>query len=553
MKYMNMFNWWTTLFLLNSISYMLISMKLLFTKKSFLMEWEIIKINSSEIYFSMIIDWMSMMFMSTVLLISSMILLYSNEYMSTNKFESKRFISLINLFILSMMMMIISPNLISIMIGWDGLGMISYCLVIFYSSKKSYNAGMITCLTNRIGDIALLISISWMMSYGSWHFLFYKEIYKEFIIYMILSACFTKSAQMPFYSWLPEAMAAPTPISALVHSSTLVTAGVYLSIRFINKMNMNNIMLLSILTTLMASICANYEFDLKKIIALSTLSQLGLMMTSTFMGMKEMSFMHLITHATFKSLLFMCAGIMIFYSNNNQDIRNLGLTCSNLPMTSLCFSISTMALCGMPFMSGFYSKDLILENMSISKMNMMSFLIMFLSLGLTVSYSTRTIYYLMKEKKLNLNIKLKKFNKMKMSMIVLTILSTCLGSTLMWMMNLDLKISIISKTLKINPMIMILLGMWMGMEMFSFKKYYLNTKIYSFNSNMWNILKMLPKVKMNMLFMSFMFKKNLNTEWGEFIGAKGMSNFLTKSSKMMMLTKKKTFMLSIILWMTTMM
>uniref|UniRef100_A0AAU6PBZ8 NADH-ubiquinone oxidoreductase chain 5 n=1 Tax=Tituria planata TaxID=3133672 RepID=A0AAU6PBZ8_9HEMI len=554
MKKMNMFNFWTTFFILMSMTMLLTSMSFLLTTKSIMMEWQMIKLNSTQMNFIIFMDWMSTMFMATVLMISSMIMIYSKNYMEGNKNEMKRFVMLINLFILSMMLMIISPNLISIMLGWDGLGLVSYCLVIFYSSKKSYNAGMITCLTNRLGDIGLLISISWVMSYGSWHFMFYKEMYTEKVSYMIIISCFTKSAQMPFYSWLPEAMSAPTPISALVHSSTLVTAGVYLTIRFMNKINSNYLLLLSMLTMIMASLCANYEFDLKKIIALSTLSQLGMMMSSTFLGMKELSFMHLITHATFKSLLFMCAGIMIFYNMNNQDIRNMGMMQKKLPMTSSCFSISTMALCGIPFLTGFYSKDLIMEMMSVNKMSMMTFILMFLSLGMTMSYSSRLMYFLMfKEVKTKMNIKMKKINMMKMSMMLLTILSTILGSMMMWTLNMDLKLTTMTSMMKMSPIILMTMGMWMGMESFSFKKYLMSKKMYKFNSNMWNIMKMMNNAQKTTFKTSMKYKNKLNSGWGEFYGAMGMSSYLMKNSKMLLMSKNKIFMLSILTWMIFMM
>nr|UGK73315.1 NADH dehydrogenase subunit 5 [Ledra trigona] len=554
MKNMNMFNWWSMTFFFSSMVMMILSMKMLLFKKTIMMEWEMMKINSSEMYFTILIDWMSLMFMSTVMMISSMILLYSSNYMGSNKNEQKRFYILMNLFILSMMLMIMSPNLISIMLGWDGLGLVSYCLVIFYSSKKSYNAGMITCMTNRLGDIGILISISWMMSYGSWHFIFYKEMMKEEMIYMLILSCFTKSAQMPFYSWLPEAMSAPTPISALVHSSTLVTAGVYLAMRFLSKTNMNYLLMMSIFTTMMASMCANYEFDLKKIIALSTLSQLGMMMSSIFLGMKEMSFLHLLTHATFKSLLFMCAGIMIFFNNNNQDIRNLSMINKTLPMTSSCFSISTLALCGMPFMSGFYSKDTIMENMSSNSTNMLSFLMMYTSLGLTMTYSTRTIYFLMmKQSKTKMKMKIKKIEKMKNSMIILAILSVSLGSLLMWTMNLNMKLPIITEKIKNYPIFMILMGMWMGVESFSFKKYIMSKSIQSMNSKMWNMTSLMFKWQKNTFTISFKFKKLLNNEWGEFYGASGTSTMLFLMSKNMMLSKNKTFLMSILIWMMMLM
>nr|UEE83292.1 NADH dehydrogenase subunit 5 [Petalocephala eurglobata] len=553
MKKINMFNWWSIMFFISSMTSLTYSLNMLLKMNTALLEFELIKLNSTEMYFIMLMDWMSMMFMSTVLMISSMIMLFSSTYMASNKSEEKRFIYLINLFILSMMLMIISPNMISIMLGWDGLGLTSYCLVIFFSSKKSYNSGMITCLTNRLGDIGLLISISWMMSYGSWHFMFYKEMYKEIIYYLVLISCFTKSAQMPFYSWLPEAMSAPTPISALVHSSTLVTAGVYLTIRFINKMNTTYLMMLSVLTMMMSSICANYEFDLKKIIALSTLSQLSLMMTTNFLGLKELSFMHLLTHAMFKSLLFMSAGIMIFYNNNNQDIRNLGMMNKTLPMTSSCFSIATMALCGMPFMTGFYSKDTIMENLSMNKINMMTYTLMYLSLGLTVSYSTRTMNYITKIPKQKMIMKSIKMTKMKNSMMLLTISSICFGAMLLWVTNLDLKMITLTKFMKMKPLIMILMGMWLGVESFKMKTYLYSKKFYDFNSKMWNILKTMSNTQMKTFLLSHTLKNKLNSGWGEFYGGMGLSTIMLLTSKKLLMTKKNMFFLSILTWMITMM
>uniref|UniRef100_A0AAU7N2F7 NADH-ubiquinone oxidoreductase chain 5 n=1 Tax=Petalocephala arcuata TaxID=3078504 RepID=A0AAU7N2F7_9HEMI len=550
MKKKNMFMYWATFFMIMATMLFYYSMKMLLKMKSMMMEFELLKINSTELYFTVLMDWMSTMFMSTVLIISSMILLFSSNYMGKNKNEIKRFILLINLFIMSMMLMIVSPNLISIMLGWDGLGLTSYCLVIFYSSKKSYNSGMITCLTNRLGDIGLLIAIAWMMSYGSWHFMYYKEMFKESMSYLILMSCFTKSAQMPFYSWLPEAMSAPTPISALVHSSTLVTAGVYLTIRFINKVNTSYLMMMSMLTMIMSSMCANFEFDLKKIIALSTLSQLSMMMTSNFLGLKEISFLHLLTHAMFKSLLFMCAGIMIFYNMNNQDIRNLGMMNKTLPMTSSCFSISTMALCGIPFMSGFYSKDTILENMSMNKMNMITYVMMYSSLGLTMSYSLRTMYFLMmKKQNKSMSLKKKPMKMLKTSMILLTLFSVCIGSMLMWLLNLDLKLTTMTKTMKMNTTIMIIIGMWAGTESFSFNYYMYKNKFYEFNSKMWNIFKTMNTNQKMSFILSLKMKNNLNLGWGEFYGAMGLSNNLMKMSKNMLTTKKNMFMMSILTWM----
>nr|QXG19538.1 NADH dehydrogenase subunit 5 [Drosophila subobscura] len=379
------------------------SLYFLLNNMVYFIEFELVSLNSTMIVMTFLFDWMSLLFMSFVLMISSLVIFYSKEYMSSDE-NINRFIMLVLMFVLSMMMLIISPNLISILLGWDGLGLVSYCLVIYFQNVKSYNAGMLTALSNRIGDVALLLAIAWMLNYGSWNYIFYLEVMKnDFEMMMIGSlvmlAAMTKSAQIPFSSWLPAAMAAPTPVSALVHSSTLVTAGVYLLIRFNILLSTSwlgqLLLLLSGLTMFMAGLGANFEFDLKKIIALSTLSQLGLMMSILSMGFYKLAMFHLLTHALFKALLFMCAGAIIHNMNNSQDIRLMGGLSIHMPLTSACFNVSNLALCGMPFLAGFYSKDMILEIVMISNINFFSFFLYFFSTGLTVSYSFRLVYYSM--------------------------------------------------------------------------------------------------------------------------------------------------------------
>jgi len=171
-----------------------------------------------------------------VLLISGLVILYSKDYMAADK-SINRFILLVLIFVFSIILLIISPNLIRILLGWDGLGLVSYCLVVYFQNVKSFNAGMLTALSYRIGDVALLIAIAWILNYGGWNYIFYLDYFKgdnliKIIGGFVLLAAITKRAQIPFSSWLPAAIAAPTPVSALVHSSTLVTAGVYLLIRF---------------------------------------------------------------------------------------------------------------------------------------------------------------------------------------------------------------------------------------------------------------------------------------------------------------------------------
>lgn len=212
----------------------------------------------------------------------------------------------------------------------------------------------------------------------------------------ILLAAITKRAQIPFSSWLPAAMAAPTPVSALVHSSTLVTAGVFLLFRFYptlcQTLIFNKVLIIiATLTTLIAGLRAITECDIKKIIALSTLSQLGVIIISLGLGAPTLAFFHLITHALFKALLFICAGTLIHLHHHSQDLRFMGQLQNQIPLISSSLIIANLALCGSPFLAGFYSKDLILEFALFSPTNLIIIIIFFFATGLTASYSIRFI------------------------------------------------------------------------------------------------------------------------------------------------------------------
>lgn len=277
----------------------------------------------------MVGDWVRFSFGRVVLFISGSVLLFTSTYMGNDPFLP-RFVFLVLLFVLSMCFLIFIPNLVTLLLGWDGLGLVSFLLVVYYQNHKSLGAGIITVLTNRIGDVIILLRIGWFLSQGHWNVLFLeRDGLSCFIVFSIFVAGLTKRAQVPFSRWLPAAMAAPTPVSALVHSSTLVTAGVYLLVRFSDFLFelpwfRSCLLVVSVLTMLMAGIRANVERDIKKVIALSTLSQLGVIMFSLSLGIVELTLFHLYTHALFKAILFLCAGSVIHRCQHVQDFRFLG-------------------------------------------------------------------------------------------------------------------------------------------------------------------------------------------------------------------------------------
>nr|AJG02570.1 NADH dehydrogenase subunit 5 [Hypaurotis quercus] len=532
------------------------------------LEWEIISFNSVNIVMSILLDWMSLFFMMFVCLISSSVIYYSMSYMSS-ELNLVRFIILVLMFVFSMILLIISPNIISIFLGWDGLGLISYCLVIYYQNIKSYNAGMLTALSNRIGDVMILLVVCWMLNYGSWNYIFYLEFMQndycmQYVGVMIIIAAMTKSAQIPFSSWLPAAMAAPTPVSALVHSSTLVTAGVYLLIRFnmllVNMFFIKILLLLSGLTMFMAGISANYEFDMKKIIALSTLSQLGLMMSILSMGFPDLAFYHLLTHAMFKALLFMCAGMIIHMMNDNQDIRFMGGLSSYIPMTSLCLNISNLALCGIPFLAGFYSKDLILEMVMMSNLNLLIFLLYYLSTGMTMFYTIRLLMYLMIN---NYNL-MSIYNiydedyKMLKSMMILLMMSVISGSMMNWLIYKYPYMIYLSFNMKFMVIYVSILGMMMGwlisnMNFYSLNKFLKTYKFSMFMSNMW-FMPSLSTYGLSNVYLNYSYNLNnkIDMGWSEYYSGYNMVNVLKKYSFIYyfyQMNNFKIYLFSFILWM----
>nr|YP_010998238.1 NADH dehydrogenase subunit 5 [Plecia hardyi]WPM86395.1 NADH dehydrogenase subunit 5 [Plecia hardyi] len=550
-----------------SLLLFMFSILFLMNNMIYFIEWEILTINSNMIVMSLLIDWMSLMFMSFVLLISSLVIFFSGEYMSMDIYIN-RFIYLVLMFVMSMMLLIISPNLISILLGWDGLGLVSYCLVIYFQNVKSYNAGMLTALSNRIGDVAFLLSIAWMLNFGSWNYIFYLEFMKlnqEMMIigWLILLAAMTKSAQIPFSAWLPAAMAAPTPVSALVHSSTLVTAGVYLLIRF-NFLFVDStlgifLLLMSGLTMFMSGLGANFEFDLKKIIALSTLSQLGLMMMILSMGFLKLAFFHLLTHALFKALLFMCAGAIIHNLMNSQDIRGMGGLLTQMPLTSSCFNTANLSLCGMPFLAGFYSKDLMLEIVLLSYVNIFSFLIFFLATGLTVAYSFRLTYYTMvgEFNLLNFHPMNDEGWVMLKGMLGLLIMVIIGGSMLSWLIFPSPPMICLPIFMKMLTLFVCILGGLIGYFISFYSFYKINMSLFYYKmSNFMGTMWFLPMLStMNMIFYPlFMGKQiimNMDQGWSEYFGAQNLYfNMKNYSMKLQVFQNNfmKIYLMSFVIW-----
>uniref|UniRef100_UPI0030E10CFE NADH dehydrogenase subunit 5 n=1 Tax=Thrips alatus TaxID=1030670 RepID=UPI0030E10CFE len=509
----NIFFFAFPLFIITSFFFFFFSFNMIFLNYSYFFSWNMY-ISSFCVSFPLYFDYISCIFMSMVLLISGSIIFYSFYYME-EEFYKIRFFFLMFLFVISMIFLILCPNFFCMLLGWDGLGLISYCLVIYYQNYKSYSSGMITALTNRIGDVFILACISMFFSMGSWNYMNYVFFVNlDWFSLFFLIASLTKSAQIPFSAWLPAAMAAPTPVSSLVHSSTLVTAGVYIMIRFNYFLTENLkffLMLISLTTMIMSGISGVFEFDLKKIIALSTLSQLGFMMYCISLGLNNLAFFHLITHASFKALLFMCAGLFIHNFYDNQDIRFFGLMNKNFSFSLSMFNVANLSLCGFPFLSGFFSKDLILELILLKKVNLIYFFLVFLGTFLTVFYTIRLIYFLTLKNVFFLPLEVSN-NKLgiEYSMIFLFFFSIFLGffGSLYFFFPYNYIV------LPLNMKVFVLLLCFMSFFLcyiYSSKLLYFNSNLILYLSQMW-FLHFMKSDFLKFWFFSFSFKvtKSLN-------------------------------------------
>nr|YP_026021.1 NADH dehydrogenase subunit 5 [Pollicipes polymerus]AAS00862.1 NADH dehydrogenase subunit 5 [Pollicipes polymerus] len=537
---------WSLIFMIFfSLSFLsfLMSAFLLVKSYAFYLSWTVFSWGSTNIDAILLIDWVSMIFMSFVLFISGSVFFYSGEYMEGEKNVS-RFIFLLAGFVGSMCLMILSPNLISILLGWDGLGLVSYCLVIYYQNFKSLNAGTLTVLSNRIGDVLILVAIVWMMNFGDWTFVSWMGNDNSLIFTssLIILASLTKSAQIPFSAWLPAAMAAPTPVSSLVHSSTLVTAGIYLIIRLgwvYDFYLSETLMVLSVLTMFMAGLGACLEYDLKKIIALSTLSQLGLMMYSLSLGMVKLALFHLLMHALFKALLFMSAGCVIHGFKGWQDIRMMGSMMISLPYMSSCFVVSNLALGGMPFLAGFYSKDLILEVSLMKEINLLSLVMLFVSTGLTVTYTFRLIYYMVGRDSVisGSNNFSDGWGVMVKSCVGLVMFSVFFGSMISWM-YVDFTFIMVPYWMKNLTIFVCSLGALFG-GLISVSSYSLSMTKFSrllwMSGSMWFLPYMSSQPLVNLpLSSGYNIMQFSDLGWMELLGGQGTSSKIYKMSNFMM-------------------